>query len=234
MNRRQRFAVVNPLLKEGYPGETRELCALKFETAFQLLVATVLSAQTTDANVNRVTEKLFSRFPDAPSLASADLSEVEEIIFVTGFYHVKARHIVGLSAKICDEFSGDVPTSRAQLVKLPGVGRKTANVVLSVGFGIPGLAVDTHVARVAKRLGLTRSENPVKIERDLCGVIPRSEWGVTGLRLILHGRAVCQARRPRCAVCNLSEACAYFASSQGAHAPGRGGAKGSGSLPKRG
>lgn len=234
MIRQERADFVTSLLGQSYPGGVKDLCALTFDNVFELLVATVLSAQTTDANVNRVTSALFRRFPDPSSLAGADIDEVQDIIFVTGFYRSKAQHIIGLSEKLCSEFGGVVPRSLAELVSLPGVGRKTANVVLSVGFGIPGLAVDTHVARVARRLGLTRSDDPAKIERDLCGVIPASDWGVTSLRLILHGRRVCQARNPRCARCVLAPACAYFSKLSDARGPGRDGAKASGSQPMRG
>jgi len=194
-------------LAEEYPGTAAELCELDFATPWQLLVATVLSAQTTDDRVNSVTGLLFAEFPGPEDLAVADLSTVEAIIYPTGFYRVKARNIVALAAAVLARFGGEVPARLADLVTLPGVGRKTANVVLSVGFSLPGLPVDTHVARLSRLLGLSESTDPARVEADLCARLPRSQWGALSLRMILHGRRVCVARRPRCQECVLADFC---------------------------
>ena len=190
-----------------YPGTLQELCALDFKTPFQLLVATVLSAQTTDERVNMVTPDVFARYPEPADLATADPAELEEIIHSTGFFRSKAKSLIGLGAALDERFGGEVPDDIADLVTIPGVGRKTANVILSVAFDKPGLAVDTHVTRLTRLLGLTESSDPVRIESDVCAMLPPSEWGVFGMRLILHGRRVCVARRPRCADCVLSDFC---------------------------
>ena len=190
-------------LKDAY--EAR--CELDFETPFQLLVATILSAQSTDRTVNLVTPRLFARWPEAADLAAADPAEVEEMIKPTGFFREKTRSIRGAAAALAERHGGQVPPSMAEMVKLPGVGRKTANVVLGVAFGIPGFAVDTHVTRLCGRLGLTDSADPVKIEKDVCQVVPKEEWTGLSLRLILHGRRVCDARRPRCEGCLLNDFC---------------------------
>lgn len=190
-----------------YPGTARELCELDFDTPFQLLVATVLSAQTTDERVNSVTPVLFERYPTPADLAAADPAEVEKIIHATGFFRQKTKSLIGLASALDERFGGEVPTAMEDLVTLPGVGRKTANVIRSVAFGLPGLAVDTHVARLSKLLGLTTSTDPVKIESDVCALLPPGEWGSFGLRLILHGRRTCVARRPRCAECLLADFC---------------------------
>jgi endonuclease-3 len=172
-----------------------------------MLIATILSAQTTDRAVNSVTPKLFARYPDAQSLAHADPAAVERLIKPTGFFRVKARTIVACSRALVERFGGQVPPSMEDLVTLPGVGRKTANVVLGVAFGIPGLAVDTHVIRLTNRLRLTRSRDPVKIEAEVTKLIPREEWTGFSLRLILHGRRVCLARTPNCPACVLNDFC---------------------------
>jgi endonuclease-3 len=190
-----------------FPGPARELCALHHADAFQLLVATILSAQCTDQRVNMTTPALFARFPDAPALAAADLSEVEELIRSTGFFRAKARNLVGMAQDVVARFDGEVPSGLDQLVTLPGVGRKTANVVRSVAFGLPGLPVDTHVQRLSLRLGLTDQTDPVRIETALSRMVPASERGAFSLRLILHGRATCKARSPRCDSCVLSDFC---------------------------
>ncbi|HET6965838.1 MAG TPA: endonuclease III [Acidimicrobiales bacterium] len=194
-------------LSELYPGSAPELCELDFETPFQLLVATVLSAQTTDERVNSVTPSLFARYPSAADLAFAVPEEVEEIIRSTGFFRAKTRSIMGLARELEDRFDGEVPQAMEELVTLPGVGRKTANVIRSVAFGLPGLAVDTHVTRLTRLLGLTESQDPVKIESEVCALLPPRDWGSFGLKLILHGRRVCVARRPRCADCVLNDFC---------------------------
>jgi endonuclease-3 len=174
---------------------------------FQLLAATILSAQCTDERVNLTTPALFARFPDAYSLAGADLTEVEGIIHSTGFFRAKARSLVGMASAVVERFGGEVPSAMRDLVTLPGVGRKTANVVRSVAFDLPGLPVDTHVQRLSARLGLTAETDPVRVEAALNAVIPSAQRGVFSLRLILHGRATCTARRPHCERCVLSDFC---------------------------
>jgi endonuclease-3 len=190
-----------------FPGSATELCALDHGDAFQLLAATILSAQCTDGRVNRTTPALFARFPDAAALAEASTAEVEELIRPTGFYRAKTRSLVGMARGVRDRFDGVVPTAMADLVTLPGVGRKTANVVRSVAFGLPGLPVDTHVLRLAHRLGLTTEDDPVKVERVLDPMVPAGERGMFSLRLILHGRGTCRARAPRCDRCVLADFC---------------------------
>jgi endonuclease III len=190
-----------------YPGDCRSLCALVHGNAFQLAVATILSAQTTDERVNQVTPALFAHFPTPEAMAAADPAEVEALIRSTGFFRNKTRSLLGMATALVERFGGEVPTALADLVTLPGVGRKTANVIRSVGFGLPGLPVDTHVGRVSRRLGLTAETDPVKVERDLCAFLPPAEWGAFSLRMILHGRQVCVARKPRCAQCVLADFC---------------------------
>jgi len=204
---RSRAKVVVERLGELYPGTASQLCALEHEDAFQLLQATILSAQCTDQRVNIVTPKLFARYPSAEDLAGAEPSELEEIIRSTGFFRNKATSLIGMAGALVERFGSVVPGRLEDLVSLPGVGRKTANVVVSVAFGEPGLPVDTHVGRLARRLGLTSEDDPVKVERDLCALVPPGQWGALSLRLILHGRAVCVARRPRCAECVLADVC---------------------------
>lgn len=194
-------------LADEYPGTVQDLCALDFKTPFQLLVATVLSAQTTDERVNMVTPKVFARYPEPADLAAADTAELEDIIHSTGFFRSKSKSLMGLGKALDERFGGEVPDDIADLVTIPGVGRKTANVILSVGFDKPGLAVDTHVTRLSRLLGLTESSDPVRIESDVCSLLPPDEWGRFGLRLILHGRRVCIARRPRCSDCVLADFC---------------------------
>jgi endonuclease-3 len=172
-----------------------------------MLIATILSAQTTDRSVNSVTPALFARYPDAAALAHADPAAVERMIKPTGFFHVKARTIIACSAALTDRFRGEVPPRMEDLVTLPGVGRKTANVVLGVAFDIPGFAVDTHVLRLTRRLKLTKASDPVKIEAEVTRLIPAEEWTGFSLRLILHGRRVCVARAPRCPECVLNDFC---------------------------
>lgn len=191
-------------LKRDYPVA---VCELTHETPFQLLAATILSAQCTDARVNMVTPNLFAAYPDAARLAVADISHVEQIVRSTGFFGSKAKNLIGMANAVMTRFGGTVPTAIEDLVTLPGVGRKTANVLRSVAFGLPGLPVDTHVLRLSKRLGLTRDEDPVKVEMQLNALLPPEEWGEFSLRLILHGRRVCDARAPRCGECRLAEVC---------------------------
>jgi endonuclease-3 len=194
-------------LAAEYPGTAQELCELDFTTAWELLVATVLSAQTTDERVNSVTPGLFARYPRPEDMAQADPGQVEELVRPTGFFRVKARNVVGLAQAVCERFDCQVPTALEDLVTLPGVGRKTANVVRSVGFGLPGLPVDTHVGRLSRLLALSAHSGADKVEADLCSVLPNSEWGALSLRMILHGRRVCIARRPRCSDCVLADFC---------------------------
>jgi endonuclease-3 len=190
-----------------YPGTATELCALNHRGPFQLLVATILSAQCTDERVNMVTPAVFAAYPDPADLAAANPAELEELIRSTGFFRSKTKNLIGMASGVEERFAGEVPEDLDDLVSLPGVGRKTANVVRSVGFGLPGLAVDTHVGRLSRRLGLTAEQDPVRVEHDLNALLPASEWGALSLRLILHGRAVCTARSPKCAVCLLADIC---------------------------
>jgi endonuclease-3 len=182
-------------------------CELTFRTPFELLAATILSAQCTDERVNMVTPFLFARYPSPEDLAVANPLEVEEIIRSTGFYKNKTKSLIGMATGVVERFGGQVPSAMADLVTLPGVGRKTANVLRSVAMGLPGLPVDTHVGRLARRLGLTAETDPVKAELALNPMVPASERGMFSLRLILHGRAVCVARKPRCGDCVLADFC---------------------------
>jgi len=199
-------AVVERLAGE-YPGTATELCALHHENPFQLLIATILSAQTTDENVNKVTPAVFARYPTAADLAAANPLELEDLIHSTGFFRSKAKNLIGMGAALDERFGGEVPTELDDLVTLPGVGRKTGNVIRSVAFGLPGLPVDTHVGRLSIRLGLTTETDPVKAELALNDLVPPDERGAFSLRMILHGRQVCDARRPRCDVCLLNDLC---------------------------
>jgi endonuclease-3 len=206
----ERAVVISALLAESYPGTAKQLCALKHRGPFQLLVATILSAQCTDERVNLVTPALFRRYPGPRELAAADRDELESMIRSTGFFRSKTSHLLGMSAALVDRFGprqADFPTSMEDLTSLPGVGRKTANVVRSVALGLPGLPVDTHVLRVSRLLGLTQQTDPVKVETDLCALFPEEQWGAASLRFILHGRRICIARRPRCEACILAELC---------------------------
>jgi endonuclease-3 len=182
-------------------------CELDFKTPFQLLVATILSAQSTDKMVNSITPRLFERWPEPADLAQAEPADVEAMIKPTGFFREKTKAIRGAAAALVERFGGDVPARMTDLVTLPGVGRKTANVILGVAFDVPGFAVDTHVNRLCNRLGLSDSTDPAVIERDVCAVVPPSEWTGLSLRLILHGRRICVARRPRCEQCVLNDFC---------------------------
>ncbi len=182
-------------------------CALHHDSPLQLLVATILSAQCTDERVNMVTPALFARFPDAATLATSGTDELEALIRSTGFFHAKAQAIQAMAQDVVTRFGGEVPPRMEDLVTLRGVGRKTANVVLGVAFGIPGFPVDTHVTRLVARLRLSAETDPVKIESDICAVVAPPEWTALSLRLILHGRAVCGARAPRCGACVLNDIC---------------------------
>jgi endonuclease III len=191
-------------LAEAYP---EAICELDHAGPYQLLVATILSAQTTDARVNSVTPALFAKYPTASELAAADPEDVEGLIRPTGFYQNKTRSLLGMAAALVERYDGEVPPALDDLVTLPGVGRKTGNVVRSVAFGLPGLPVDTHVMRLAHRLGLTQHDDPVKIELELNSYLPAAQRGDFSLRMILHGRRVCLARAPRCDACVLEDIC---------------------------
>ena len=191
-------------LAEAYP---EAICELDHSSAFELLTATILSAQCTDARVNMVTPALFDRYPTPEDLAGADPEEVEELIRSTGFYKAKTRSIMGMAQALVERHDGEVPGAMKDLVELPGVGRKTANVVRAEALGLPGLPVDTHVLRLSRLLGLTTETDPVKVEMELNPMVPAAERGEFSLRLILHGRRVCVARRPRCGECALADIC---------------------------
>lgn len=201
---KQRAAVVNERLAAEYP---QAVCELDHRNPFELLAATILSAQTTDARVNMVTPELFARYPDAAALAGADPGVVEEIVRSAGFYQTKTRNLIAMAQALVERFDGQVPTALEDLVTLAGVGRKTANVVRSVAFRLPGLPVDTHVGRLSRRLALTTEEDPVKVETELGRYLPPEAWGDFSLRLILHGRRVCAAKKPLCVECALEDVC---------------------------
>ena len=191
-------------LAELYPGAE---CELDHRNPYELLAATILSAQCTDARVNMVTPHLFAKYPTPEDLAVARQEDVEEIVRSTGFYASKARNLIGMATALVERFGGEVPTTMDDLVSIPGTGRKTANVVRSVAFDLPGLPVDTHVGRLSIKLGLTTLTDPVKVEHELGSFLPPSEWGRFSLRLILHGRRVCDARKPKCGECTLNDYC---------------------------
>ncbi len=202
---RRRAPLILERLGETYPEAT---CSLTWSTPWQLLVATMLSAQCTDERVNKVTPALFERFPDAAAAAAAEPEEVEPYVRSTGFFRNKAKNIVAASRLLVDRHGGEVPASMEELLQLPGVARKTANVVLAHAFGInAGVTVDTHVRRLSRRLGLTRHDDPGRIEADLMKLVPRPEWENLAIRLIFHGRAVCTARRPDCPHCPIADLC---------------------------
>ena len=201
----RRVRAILAKLDEGYPNAT---CALEHKNAFQLLIATILSAQTTDVRVNEVTRTLFQKYPNPEAFAYANPREMEQDIRSTGFYRNKTKSVIGASKKIVEELGGTVPKTMDELLTLPGVARKTANVVLGTAYGVAsGIVVDTHVQRISQRLDLTRNTDPKKIEQDLMKVIPRNKWILFSHQLIWHGRRVCQARKPRCIECNLEKLC---------------------------
>lgn len=202
---RDRVRRVIRLLREHYP---QSRTALEFRSPFELLVATILAAQCTDESVNRITPVLFRKYPGAAELAAAEPSELEDIIRPTGFFRNKAKSIMGAARKILDDFGGKVPETMEELTRLPGVARKTANIVLAAAFGkAEGIAVDTHVRRLAGRLGFSQHDDPEKIERDLMELVPREDWLDFNFMLVDHGRAVCQARKPDCRGCFLNRLC---------------------------
>ncbi len=192
------------VLKKTYPDAH---CELKYSNPFELMVATILSAQCTDVRVNMVTPSLFKKFPTPQKMAKAEISEVEEIIRSTGFYKNKARSIVTNSQKLMSEHGGEIPRELEKLVELPGIGRKTANVVLGNAFGIPGLVVDTHVGRLSRRMGFTKETDPVKIEHALMKIVPKEDWTLFSHLLIFHGRRRCMARNPDCENCEVFKLC---------------------------
>jgi endonuclease-3 len=199
-----RAAAVLELLRELYPDVK---CALDHSNAYELLSATILSAQSTDQRVNMVTPALFAKYPTPEDLAVADPAEVETLVQSTGFFRSKTKNLIGMAQAVVARFGGEIPVALDDLVTLPGVGRKTGNVVRSVWFREPGLPVDTHVTRLSARLKLTDETDPVKIEHDLAALVPPAEWGDFSLRLIEHGRRVCDARKPRCSECTLAGVC---------------------------
>ena len=195
---------VNRRLAQEYPDAR---CALDYDSPLQLLIATVLSAQCTDERVNSVTPELFARYPEAADYAAAQRSDLESILRPWGFQRAKAGHLLGIGEKLVADFQGEVPRTVKELTSLPGVGRKTALVVLGNAFGIPGLTVDTHFGRLMQRLGLTGEKTPVKIERDIAKLVPEEEWTMFSHRVIFHGRQVCHARTPECEACVLRDMC---------------------------
>lgn len=210
------MSMARPRSPKGRARETNERltleypdarCELNHRNPFELLAATILSAQCTDERVNMVTPGLFRRYPDPESLAAANPTDVEEIVHSTGFYRAKAANLIGMATGLVERFGGEVPSATEDLVTLAGVGRKTANVVRSVALGLPGLPVDTHVGRLVRRLGITDEEDPVRVEMVLNDMIAPDERGLFSLRLILHGRRVCPARKPRCGDCTLADYC---------------------------
>ncbi len=198
---------INRVLAKAYPDAH---CELDFTNAWELLVATVLSAQTTDRRVNSVTPKLFGTYPKAVDLAAAPRDDVEQIISPTGFFRAKTDTLLTLSAAVVEQHGGEVPRTLAELVKLSGVGRKTANVVLGDAFGVPGITVDTHVGRLANRFGWTAETDPVKAERDIGSLFPREDWTMLNRRVIWHGRRCCHARRPACGACPVARLCPAY------------------------
>lgn len=202
-NRKEAQAIYR-ILSKTYPTIR---CELDFENPLQLLVAVVLSAQCTDKRVNQITPALFKKYKNAKAYAKAPLPEIEELIFSAGFYHAKARHIKGLAIKLVEEFDSEVPATLEELITLPGVGRKTANVVLGHAFDIPGITVDTHFGRLSRRFGWTTSQDPVKVEYEVGELIPQKEWTNLSQRMIWHGRRICHSRKPACGACPLAKRC---------------------------
>ena len=202
-----RAKVIYRQLSKNYPNVR---CELDYKNAFQLLVATVLSAQCTDKRVNQTTPALFKKYPNPQKMAKADLRDIQRLVMSTGFFRAKAKNIKGLSNKIIEEFDGKVPSNLEDLITLPGVGRKTANVVLGHAFGIPGITVDTHFGRLSRRFGWSKQNNPVRVEFEVGELIPEKEWTNLSQRMIWHGRRVCQSRKPACGACVLAKLCPSF------------------------
>ena len=206
-NKKIRAKAIYRLLSKSYPNVR---CELDYSNAFELLVATVLSAQCTDKRVNQTTPALFKKYKNVKKMASADRKDIERLIKSTGFFRAKAKNIKGLSEKILTEFNGEVPNNLEDLITLPGVGRKTANVVLGHAFNIPGITVDTHFGRLSRRFGWSKENNPVKVEFEVAGLIPEKEWTNLSQRMIWHGRRVCHSRKPACGACSLAKLCPSF------------------------
>jgi endonuclease-3 len=201
--RKVRITKIDKILAKLYPNET----ALQYKNILQLLIATILSAQCTDERVNMVTTGLFKKYPEAGSFAGAELAELEQDIFSTGFYRQKAKAIKGCCEAIVEKFGGEVPRTLAEMVTLPGVGRKTANLVLGIAEGVPGVVVDTHFKRLVNRMGMTENQDPEKIEKDINAILPEDRWMPFSSELIFHGRAVCFSRKPKCRECAVNELC---------------------------
>ena len=201
---RKEARAVYRILSKTYP-EIR--CELDFKNPLELIVATVLSAQCTDKRVNTITPALFKKYKTAKAYAGADIHQLEELVFQTGFYRAKARHIKGIGIKLIEEFNGEVPSTLEELITLPGVGRKTANVVLGHAFDIPGITVDTHFGRLSRRFGWTKEMDPVKVERIVGELIPQKEWTNLSQRMIWHGRRICHSRKPACGACPVAKIC---------------------------
>jgi endonuclease-3 len=201
---RKEARAVYRILSKTYP-EIR--CELDFKNPLELIVATVLSAQCTDKRVNTITPALFKKYKTAKAYAGADIHQLEELVFQTGFYRAKARHIKGIGIKLVEEFNGEVPSTLEELITLPGVGRKTANVVLGHAFDIPGITVDTHFGRLSRRFGWTKEMDPVKVERIVGELIPQKEWTNLSQRMIWHGRRICHSRKPACGACPVAKIC---------------------------
>ena len=206
-NKKIRAKAIYRRLSKSYPNVR---CELDYSNAFELLVATVLSAQCTDKRVNQTTPALFKKYKNVKKMASADRKDIERLIKSTGFFRAKAKNIKGLSEKILTEFNGEVPNNLEDLITLPGVGRKTANVVLGHAFNIPGITVDTHFGRLSRRFGWSKENNPVKVEFEVAGLIPEKEWTNLSQRMIWHGRRVCHSRKPACGACSLAKLCPSF------------------------
>jgi endonuclease-3 len=202
-----RAKVIYRQLSKSYPNVR---CELDYTNAFQLLVATVLSAQCTDKRVNQTTPALFKKYPNPQKMAKAELRDIQKLVKSTGFFRAKAKNIKGLSNKITEEFEGKVPSNLEDLITLPGVGRKTANVVLGHAFGIPGITVDTHFGRLSRRFGWSKQNNPVKVEFEVGELIPEKEWTNLSQRMIWHGRRVCHSRKPACGACALAKLCPSY------------------------
>jgi endonuclease-3 len=202
-----RAKVIYHQLSKSYPNVR---CELDYKNTFQLLVATVLSAQCTDKRVNQTTPALFKKYPNPQKMAKADLRDIQKLVKSTGFFRAKAKNIAGLSNKIMEEFDGKVPSNLEDLITLPGVGRKTANVVLGHAFGIPGITVDTHFGRLSRRFGWSKQNNPVKVEFEVGELIPEKEWTNLSQRMIWHGRRVCHSRKPACGACALAKLCPSY------------------------
>ena len=205
--RTRRARKINRMLAEAYPDAR---CELDFTTPLELAVATILSAQCTDKRVNMTTPALFARYPTAADYAGADRAELEDLVHPTGFFRAKAASLLGLGAALVERYDGALPRTLPELVALPGIGRKTANVILGNAFGTPGITVDTHVGRLARRFGWTTEEDPVKVELAIGALVPRSEWTMLSHRMIFHGRRCCHARKPACGACPVAALCPAF------------------------